>query len=70
MLSHFLLDEKIISLLEYTQSEQETQALPFVEISGICLLFSGHLAPGLLVNAFMSACPIKKFLARYARRMP
>jgi hypothetical protein len=59
-----------MSAFEYTHNEQETQAEPFVLISGICLLFSGHLAPGLLVNAFMSACPIKKFLARYARRMP
>jgi len=55
MLSHFLLAEKIMSLLEYTQSEQETQALPFVEISGICLLFSGHLAAGRPIISFTSA---------------
>jgi hypothetical protein len=52
---YFLLAENTISLLEYTQSEQETQALPLVEISGICLLFSGHLAPGLPIISFISA---------------
>jgi hypothetical protein len=55
MLSHFLVAEKIMSLLEYTQSEQETQAEPLVEISGICLLFSGHLAAGLPIISFTSA---------------
>ncbi len=68
--SHFLVAEKTMSALEYTHNEQETQAEPFALISGICLLFSGHLAAGLPISAFMSACPIKKFLARYARRMP
>jgi hypothetical protein len=67
---HFLVAEKIMSLLEYTHNEQETQAEPFVLMSGICLLFSGHFAPGLLVNAFKSACPIRKFLARYANLIP
>jgi hypothetical protein len=52
---HFFVAENTMSALEYTHNEQETQAEPFVLISGICLLFSGHLAPGLLVNAFMSA---------------
>jgi hypothetical protein len=52
---YFLVAENTMSALEYTHNEQETQAEPFVLISGICLLFSGHLAPGLLVNAFMSA---------------
>jgi hypothetical protein len=55
MLTHFLLAEKTISALEYTQSEHETQALPALLISGICLLFSGHLAPGLPIISFMSA---------------
>jgi hypothetical protein len=59
-----------MSLFEYTHNEQETQAEPLVEISGICLLFSGHFAAGLPISAFMSACPIKKLLARYARRIP
>jgi hypothetical protein len=54
-LIYFLLALNMISLLEYTQSEQETQALPFVEISGICLLFSGHLAAGRPVISFTSA---------------
>ena len=52
---HFLLDENTMSLFEYTHNEHETQAEPFVEISGICLLFSGHLAPTLPIIAFMSA---------------
>ena len=55
MLSHFLVAEKIMSLLEYTQSEQETQAEPADEISGICLLFSGHLAAGRPIISFTSA---------------
>jgi hypothetical protein len=67
---HFFVAENTMSLFEYTQSEQETQAEPLVLISGICLLFSGHLAPGLFVSAFMSACPIRKFLARYANLIP
>jgi hypothetical protein len=53
--SHFLVAEKIMSLLEYTQSEQETQAEPADEISGICLLFSGHLAAGRPIISFTSA---------------
>jgi hypothetical protein len=52
---HFLLLENTMSLFEYTHNEQETQAEPFVEIRGICLLFSGHLAPTLPIIAFMSA---------------
>ena len=52
---HFLVAEKTMSLFEYTHKEQETQAEPFVLISGICLLFSGHLAPGLPIISFMSA---------------
>jgi hypothetical protein len=44
-----------MSLLEYTHNEQETQALPAVEISGICLLFSGHLAAGRPVISLTSA---------------
>ena len=57
-------DEKIMSLLEYTHKLQETQAEPLVEISGICLLFSGHLALGLPIISFMSACPTANVLAR------
>jgi hypothetical protein len=67
---YFLDDENTTSLLEYTQSEHETQALPAFEIRGIAFRFSGHLAPGRLNNSFISACPIAKFLARYARRTP
>jgi hypothetical protein len=67
---HFLVAENTMSAFEYTHNEQETQAEPFVLISGIDFRFSGHLAPGLLVNAFKSACPIRKFLARYASLMP
>ena len=67
---HFLLDEKIMSLFEYTHNWQETQAEPFCEISGICLLFSGHFALGLPIISFMSACPIENDLARYAMRTP
>jgi hypothetical protein len=44
-----------MSLLEYTQSEQETQAEPLVDINGICLLFSGHFAAGLPIISFTSA---------------
>jgi hypothetical protein len=51
---HFLLDENTMSLFEYTHNEQETQAEPFVEISGIAFLFSGHLAPTLPVISFIS----------------
>jgi hypothetical protein len=68
--SYFLEDEKTISLLEYTHNPHETQALPAFEIRGIDFKFSGHLAPGRLNNSFISACPIAKFLARYARRTP
>jgi hypothetical protein len=67
---HFLVAENTMSAFEYTHNEQETQAEPFVLIRGIDFRFSGHLAPGLLVKAFMSACPIAKFLARYASLMP
>jgi hypothetical protein len=52
---HFFVAENTMSLFEYTQSEQETQAEPLVLISGICLLFSGHLAPTLPIISFMSA---------------
>ena len=55
IIPHFLLDENTMSAFEYTQSEHETQAEPFVEMSGICLLFSGHLAPTLPIISFMSA---------------
>ena len=55
IIAHFLLDENTMSLFEYTHNPQETQALPLVEISGIAFRFSGHLAPGLLVRAFISA---------------
>jgi hypothetical protein len=68
--SYFLEDEKTISLLEYTHNPQDTQALPAFEIRGIDFKFSGHLAPGRLNNSFISDCPIAKFFARYARRMP
>jgi len=57
-----LLDENTMSLLEYTHKLQETQAEPFVEISGMAFLFSGHLAPTLPIISFMSACPTKKLL--------
>jgi hypothetical protein len=67
---HFFVAENTMSLFEYTHNPQETQALPLCEISGIDFRFSGHLAPGLLVRAFMSDCPIAKFCARYARRIP
>jgi hypothetical protein len=67
---HFFVAENTMSLLEYTHNEQETQAEPFVEISGIAFLFSGHLAPTLPIISFMSACPIRKFLARYANLIP
>jgi hypothetical protein len=50
---HFLLDENTMSLFEYTHSEHETQAEPFVEISGIAFLFSGHLAPTLPIISFI-----------------
>ena len=53
-----------MSLFEYTHNEQETQAEPLVEISGIAFLFSGHFAPTFPIISFMSACPIAKFLAR------
>jgi hypothetical protein len=44
-----------MSLLEYTHNPQETQAEPALEISGMAFKFSGHLAPGLLNNSFISA---------------
>jgi hypothetical protein len=44
-----------MSLLEYTHKLQETQAEPDDEISGICLLFSGHLAAGRPVISLTSA---------------
>jgi hypothetical protein len=52
---HFLVALNTISAFEYTHKEQETQALPFVEISGMAFLFSGHFAPTLPIIAFMSA---------------
>ena len=55
MLSHFLVAEKTMSAFEYTHNPQETQAEPADEISGICLLFSGHLAAGRPVISLTSA---------------
>jgi hypothetical protein len=52
---YFLDDEKTISLLEYTHNPHDTQALPAFEIRGMAFRFSGHLAPGLSNNFFISA---------------
>ena len=42
-----------MSALLNTHNPHDTQAEPLVEIKGIFLAFSGHLAPGLPVNSFI-----------------
>jgi hypothetical protein len=51
---HFFDDENTILDLLSTHKPHDTQALPFSDISGICLVFSGHLAPTLPIIAFRS----------------
>ena len=43
-----------MSALLNTHNPQDTQAEPAFEINGICLLFSGHLAPGLPIISFIT----------------
>jgi hypothetical protein len=61
---YFLLAENLISALPNTQRLHETHAEPLLEISGIDLLFSGHLAPTLPVKSFMTVSVTANVLPR------
>jgi hypothetical protein len=51
--TYFLLAENLTSAFPNTHKPHDTQAEPLAEISGMLLLFSGHLAPGLPINSFI-----------------